>query len=235
MINLKHRAYQDELLDADDIPEEDVVQNLKELQYINKNLGGHAITIKGFKKLIGTRKKITVCEIGCGGGDNLNAIAAYCQKKNIQITFIGIDIKDSCIQYAKKNCSYLDVQWITKDYREVSFDQKPDIIFNSLFCHHFRQGDVEEICKWMYANSSVGFFINDLERNTIAYYSIKWLTQLFSNSYLVRHDAPLSVARSFRKEDWLHIFTATKIPFIQIKRVWAFRYLIIVDKTNDDS
>ena len=235
MIDLKYRSYKAELLDAENIPAADIALNLKELEFINKHLGGHAITIRGFKKLLGNRKQITVCEIGCGGGDNLNAIAAYCKKKNIQVSFIGIDIKDSCISYAKENCKGLQVEWICKDYRLAEFNEQPDIIFNALFCHHFRQGAVEEICTWMYKNSKLGFFINDLQRNPIAFYSIKWLTQLFSNSYLVRHDAPLSVARGFKRKEWLQVFAATKIPFTAIRWVWAFRYLIIVDKSHDDS
>ena len=70
-MNLTQRSYQTELLDKDDIPFEDIKKNMQELNFINTWLGGHSITIKGLQKLIQNRKEIAVCEIGCGGGDNL--------------------------------------------------------------------------------------------------------------------------------------------------------------------
>ena len=92
MINLRQRSYQKELMDGKDIPFEAMAQTLKELNIVNTRLGGHAITISGVRQLIKDKEKVSICEIGCGGGDNLFAIYKYCLKKNIQATFIGIDI-----------------------------------------------------------------------------------------------------------------------------------------------
>lgn len=80
MVDYSRRSYKKELLDRDDIPFEDIRQNMKELDFINTYLGGHSITIAGFKKLLGNRKIVSVCEIGCGGGDNLNAIHSWAKK-----------------------------------------------------------------------------------------------------------------------------------------------------------
>ena len=77
MINLTHRSNELELLDGDDIPFDDIKQNMKELNTINSLLGGHRITLQGFKTLLGNRQSIIVCEIGCGGGDNLAVIHQY--------------------------------------------------------------------------------------------------------------------------------------------------------------
>ena len=78
----------------------------------------------------------------------------------------------------------------------------------------------------MKQKSSTGFFINDLQRHPFAYYSIKWITKLFSRSYLVKNDAPLSVARGFTKKEWKKIFNSAGINNFSIKWKWAFRYLI---------
>ena len=226
-MNLLQRSYTKELLDEDDIPFEDIRQNMKELNVINSWLGGHAITLNGFKQILGKRKAITVCEIGCGGGDNLHAIVKYCIKKNIAINCIGIDIKPSCIEYAKQQWSYpQQATWVADDYRNAGFETKPDIIFSSLFCHHFTEDELAYQMTWMKRNAAVGFFINDLQRHILAYYSIKVLTRLFSSSYLVQNDAPLSVTRGFSKADWIHIFNKAGIHQYTIQWKWAFRYLI---------
>ena len=82
-MNFKNRSYQKELLDGEGIPFPDIAQTMRELNTINTLLGGHAITLEGFKKLAKDKTEITVCEIGCGGGDNLVAIVKYCKVKPV--------------------------------------------------------------------------------------------------------------------------------------------------------
>jgi len=231
MMNLKTRSYQKELLDQEDIPFADIAQTMRELNTINTWLGGHAITIKGFKELLKDKKEITVCEIGCGGGDNLVAIVKYCQQMNIKIHCIGIDYNQECIAFAKEN-NYLkeNTEFIYSDYSKVHFENNPDIIFSSLFCHHFTDEELIFQLKWMQENSSTGFFINDLQRHWLAWYSIRSLTQLFSKSYLVKNDASLSVERGFIKKDWHVLFSKAKIFNFRINWQWAFRYLIVQSK-----
>ena len=229
MIDYKSRSLKKELLDRDDIPFEDIALNMKELDFINKNLGGHSITITGFKKLLGNKKEISICEIGCGGGDNLDAIYKFCSKNRIISSFTGIDRNSECIAFAKENTQIENVNFIVSDYKNVFFNkQKPDIIFSSLFCHHFSEDELVEMLLWMKRNSTIGFFINDLHRHPLAYHFIKIATNLFSKSYLVKNDAPLSVLRGFRKSEWKEIFRKAGIKNYSIKWKWAFRYLVIV-------
>ena len=226
-MNLGARSYQKELLDGDFIPFADIKQNMKELDFINKWLGGHAITVAAFRKLAENRKQVSVCEIGCGGGDNLAAINRWCKKKEIKLTVTGIDIKEECIEFAKnRENDLVDANWITSDYRKVVFETKPDIIFSSLFCHHFNEDQLVYQLQWMKENSLIGFFINDLQRNIIAYYSIKFLTGTFSKSYLVKNDAPLSVARGFTKNELFEICRQANIRNVKVSWKWAFRYLV---------
>ena len=227
MIDFSKRSYQKELLDRDDIPFADIQQNMKELDFINTHLFGHGITIEGFKNLAKYRKDITVCEIGCGGGDNLNAIRNYCSKRNINVKFIGVDINADCIAYAKKNTAIPDEGFIISDYRKVNFNEKPDIVFSSLFCHHFTDEELIEMLQWMKKNSTIGFFVNDLHRHPLAYHFIKNITKIFSRSYLVKNDAPLSVLRGFKKNEWRSILDKADITNYQINWKWAFRHLII--------
>jgi len=231
MIKLSERSYKKELLDADNIPFADIRQNMKELNTVNTLLGGHAITIAGVKEFIKKNcpeNNISICEIGCGGGDNLSAISNWCKKNNTNVSFTGIDIKKECIESATQQYPSLNVNWITSDYTLVDLTaNKPTLIFSSLFCHHFTETELVNMIGWMKQNSHKGFFINDLQRHPLAYYSIKLLTSLFSKSYLVINDAPLSVARGFKKKEWKNIFASAGITEYSIKWKWAFRYLIV--------
>jgi 2-polyprenyl-3-methyl-5-hydroxy-6-metoxy-1,4-benzoquinol methylase len=231
-MNFKKRSYQKELLDGEGIPFPAIAQTMRELNTINTLLGGHAITLEGFKQLVKDKKEITVCEIGCGGGDNLVAIVKYCQQNKIKIHCIGIDYNNECIAFAKQN-EYLkdNTDFICSDYAKVYFESNPDIIFSSLFCHHFTDEELVFQLQWMKEHAGFGFFINDLQRHWLAYYLIHILTQIFSNSYLVKNDASLSVARGFKKSEWQSLFSKAEIVNFKVTWKWAFRYLIVKEQS----
>ena len=158
--------------------------------------------------------------------------AFFCIKNKIDAEFTGIDINSDCIDFAKKKAGYKNVQFIVSDYKLVEFSgDKPDIIFSSLFCHHFTDDELIKMLQWMKANATFGFFINDLQRHPLAYHSIKYITKFFSKSYLVKNDAPLSVLRGFKRDEWKNVFERAGVINYSIQWKWAFRYLIIAPNT----
>lgn len=236
MIDLRRRSPEKELMDRDDIPFPAMAQTLRELNIVNTRLGGHAITISGVRKILNGNTALSVCEIGCGGGDNLAAIQRYCLKNKIHVEFTGIDLNPECINYARQQYPDLPCTWICSDYAEVSFrENKPDIIFSSLFCHHLTNEQLLFMLKWLQQNAGKGFFINDLHRHWLAYYLIKYITRYFSRSYLVKNDACVSVARSFRKSEWLGLFQQAGLDQPLIEWRWAFRYLIVSESINSST
>ncbi|HWB94455.1 MAG TPA: methyltransferase domain-containing protein [Puia sp.] len=225
--DFSRRSYEKELLDRDDIPFHDIEKNMQELDVINTWLGGHAISVKGFRELIGGRKRVSICEIGCGGGDNLRILDRWCRRHGVTAHLMGIDNNPHCIAVAERRWTGDNAEWICSDYRDVRFtDVLPDIVFSSLFCHHFTDEELVDQLRWMEANAIVGWFINDLHRHPLAYYSIRMLTAVFSRSYLVRNDAPLSVLRGFSREEWLGVLCRAQAGTSRIRWKWAFRWLV---------
>ncbi|MFN4083002.1 MAG: methyltransferase domain-containing protein [Bacteroidia bacterium] len=221
----KLRSTQKEYLDAEDLDTFELYQNLSELNFINTWLGGHQITLKGLKSfLLDKNKTYHVLEIGCGGGDNLLYLAKWAKKHHFNIQFTGVDLKHDCVRYAKNQCkAFNNISFIEADYRELIKEEKQyDIIYSSLFCHHFTNKALKEIILFKIQKSRLGYFINDLQRNPIAYYSIKILTNIFSKSRLVKNDAPLSVLRGFSKKEISEICSNSTI-----KWQWAFRWLVV--------
>jgi 2-polyprenyl-3-methyl-5-hydroxy-6-metoxy-1,4-benzoquinol methylase len=226
-INFSRRSYEKELLDGNGIPFGDIERNMRELDFINTWLGGHGISIMGLKGLLKNRKRVTICEIGCGGGDNLRVLSRYCRRRHIEVRVTGIDSNAHCITVAREKWEEGNAEWVCSDYRKVIFDNgKPDIIFSSLFCHHFTDEELVEQLRWMEENAGVGWFINDLQRHPVAYYTIRQLTGWWSRSYLVKQDAPLSVLRGFTRREWRQILYGAGIAPYSLQWKWAFRWLL---------
>ncbi|MBA4057205.1 MAG: SAM-dependent methyltransferase, partial [Marivirga sp.] len=72
------------------------------------------------------------------------------------------------------------------------------------------------------------FIINDIHRHSLAYYSIRLLTKVFSKSSMVKFDAPLSVRRAFTKKELLEILNEAGIKKYTIQWKWAFRWQVLV-------
>lgn len=239
MPNFNERSSLLELLDRDDIPFNDIQLNMKELDRINTLLGGHAITLAGIKRIL-THKKtagpVRICEIGCGGGDNLRVIHEWSKRNNRDVILMGVDINPHCINYAQSRKENIGIDFVCSNYKDVAFKQQPHIIFSSLFCHHLNHNEFIEMLQWCNTNAGVGYFINDLQRHPLAYHSIKLLTTIFSTSYLVKHDAPISVLRGFSRTELIDLFKKAGIAHYSINWKWAFRWLIccIIKTTSNE-
>lgn len=226
------RSSRKELLDETHIPKQDLFRNLFELNVINRLLGGHAVTLKGMQKLeLSKQQTYRLLDIGCGGGDTLRAIANWGRKNGYHFLLTGVDLKSDCIEYATEFCKgYPEINFVLSDYRDLpELQQEFDIIITSLFCHHLNNKQLAELFSWCNANAKLGFIMNDLHRHPLAYYSIAWLTAIFSKSYLVKNDAKLSVLRGFKRADLLSILN--QLPnhsrLITLNWAWAFRWLLI--------
>jgi len=224
----KNRSTQKELLDAELIPDADLFQNLKELHVINSLLGGYQISLNALKKVDFKIKPITLVDIGSGGGDTLKTIFHWSKKNNKEVKLYGIDLKSTCVDYSNQNEPNESLNFICDDYRNIHLHVKEvDIIHASLFCHHLTTNQIVELIQFAVKHKSI-LIINDLERNRFAYYSIKFLTKLFSKSYLVKNDAPLSVLRGFKKIEWLEMIEKAGAIKYTVKNKWAFRHEVII-------
>lgn len=229
MRSFNTRATEKELLDAEGIPAADLHRNLYELEVINKRLGGHKATFLGLNQLIDDRKRTwRIIDLGCGGGDTLRAIYRWAKKRGIDVELTGVDLLPDAIDYCERHSSGMNIQYIQSDFADVPTDRF-DIAISSLFCHHLYDDVLKGLiaAKLRLANTLI---INDLHRHFLAYYSIKWLTFFFSRSYLVKNDAPLSVARGFKRKDLQVLLSASEASSFQVVWSWAFRWVVIAKR-----
>lgn len=229
MFFLKQRSQKKELLDAEDIPSEDLYRNLDELDRINSLLGGYRMSFLALEQVLAQKTDANyLIDIGSGGGDSLAQIGAWLEKQGRDMHLWGIDLKPDCIAYSERKHTGKKLHFICDDYRNMAKHlPRIDIIHASLFCHHLSNTQIVELMVFAREQGAV-LIINDLHRHILAYSSIKLLTALFSKSHLVRHDAALSVARSFRRSDWLALLAQAHAKHYTLRWRWAFRYELII-------
>lgn len=231
MVSFKNRSDQPEMMDDPDIPIQLLHKNLGELDILNRYLGGHSISISGIKQLMTDRKKIYhIVDLGCGSGDVLKYIARWARSNKFQVKLTGIDRNPDAIKYLNKNCSdYSEISGIASDYKDfLETGPKIDIVHCSLFCHHLKDNELLELFSYLKIYVRDGFVINDLQRSSVAYYSVWFLTRLLRGSTLSKHDGPVSVLSAFTRTELTILLQTAGLKEISIEWRWAFRYLVVV-------
>ncbi len=233
----KTRSNTPELMDDPSVDGEALRQNLDELDFINRWLGGNEVVTQALTTLwrqgrFNSENQITlqIADLGCGGGNILQEVADWFFEKNINATLTGVDANPVMISYAQTTCAaYANINFLQSDIFADEFKiRQYDIVICSLFCHHFTDDQLQALFKQLKQQARLAVIINDIHRHPVAYYSIKWLTVLFSRSHLVKNDAPLSVLRAFRRSELARLFKAAGIPHYRLRWQWAFRWQAIL-------
>jgi ubiquinone/menaquinone biosynthesis C-methylase UbiE len=232
MSRFSQRSQEKELMDDLECSGEMLTHTLNELKTINRWLGGNYVTTDGIRSFFDShpQEQYTVADIGCGGGDIIRVMHDWASKQSSLVKFVGIDANPNIINLAKsrlkdlKNVT-LSVQNI---FSERFSEEKVDIATCTLFTHHFTDSELVNLITALKVKSRIGLVINDLHRHPFAYYSIKYLTAIFSKSPMVQNDAPVSVLRAFSRNDWERILKAAGINEFELTWHWAFRWQVLI-------
>jgi len=234
MRSFRQRSYQKELMDDLTSTGPEMKQTLSELKQVNRLLGGNKVLTNALSLIIKKypQPHYDIADIGCGGGDMVRVMSEWAKGNDVSITVHALDANPNIIEMAKDNLKDLDnVVFHTADVFDESFASgKLDIITCTLFTHHFTDEELVRMFTGFRSKTKLGLIINDLHRHPFAYYSIKFITQIFSKSPMVKNDGPLSVLRSFKIPDLKRVLDAAGWSKYQIKWYWAFRWQVIALK-----
>ncbi|MBT9393200.1 methyltransferase domain-containing protein [Hymenobacter sp. NST-14] len=233
MADLRVRSEQPELMDDLTLASEELRQNLDELETVNTWLGGYAPVLDALDRLrphFPAGRPLRLADLGSGGGDTLRQIARWARRRNVAVELTGIDANAFMLEYAAaKSAPYPEISFQQTDIFSPAFRQQPfDILTASLFCHHFPDAELTTMLAQWQQQAGLAVIINDLHRHPLAYHSIRWLTRLLGGSRLVRHDAPLSVARAFTRRELHQLLAAAGIRRYRLRWRWAFRWQLLI-------
>lgn len=231
-VDFSSRSVGAEIMDDLDCHGNVVDQTLRELDFINQWLGGNAVTLQAIKsiwKTIPKEQPLHIADLGCGSGEMLRILSRLAQKESRNVVLSGFDANPYIVDYAKnhsKKFSGISFKSVSVFSREFK-DQKFDIVLATLFMHHFTDAELVALFSDL-KQQAKSIIINDIHRHSLAYHSIRLLTKLFSQSAMVRFDAPLSVLRAFSKNELKDILQRAGITDFSLNWKWAFRWQLII-------
>jgi muconolactone delta-isomerase len=204
---------------------------LRQLRVINLVLGSAWPTLEGVLRLwrrAGKPRQLSIIDIGAGSGDLNRMLLAWATARRIAMRIILVDMHPQTCAAAR--AYYRDeprVQVVCADLMNLGI-RSADIVTAALFAHHFESERLPAVFTAMARAARLGVVVNDLHRHPVAWVGIRVATRLLSRNPMIRNDAPLSVQRGFRGEDFELLRRTPGLS--ELKYVWRpfFRYLIMI-------
>jgi len=210
--DLRHRSLLDELMDAP-CSREEMRACLRDLAWTNRWTLAYRPQMHWLNTLADELSSLAVpiriLDVACGYGDGLRRIEQWARKRGIAVELTGLELNpDATVIAAEATPASSRIRWVTADVFAYVPPHPVHLVVSSLFTHHLSEDNIVRFLQWMERNANLGWFINDLSRAAIPYYSFQLFSKLAMLHPFVQHDGPISIARSFVTEDWQRVCAA---------------------------
>ncbi|CAN5470655.1 hypothetical protein BH10ACI1_BH10ACI1_12920 [soil metagenome] len=229
----KNRSKKLERIDTGDYTSEEYERFLREIGFINRNLGDNRTLKKTLLREISQNnpQDFSVLDVGAGSGELLRTIVKYARRTNRKAQLFGLELNErSAKSIMEKSINFSEIRSVRADVLNLPFaDKSFDYTICSLFTHHFLDENVIKILKEINRVSRRNIFVMDLHRHPLAYFFYRIFCKVFRISQLVRHDGSLSILRSFKPNELRDLAQKAGIENISVERYFPFRIVLRSD------
>ena len=207
-----------EIMDDLSQPEAEFAAAYRELEIINKKLGG-VRAVQRFLPPVPQGATLVILDVAAGACDVSEALL---RSKSYRI--VALDLNPRGLKLARKS-------WpVVGDALDLPFkDGTFDVVTASLFFHHLSNENCIRVLQQMWRIARRLVIVNDLHRHPLAYFSIRALSKVFSKSRMVRHDGPVSVLRAFKPWELREIARRAGVP-ARVYRSFPYRLVLVSQK-----
>ena len=234
MSKLDIRSREEEQMDAPGLDPAVYEQVLHDLARVNRATFTAWPTLAFLGRAEGEAKSFRLMDVGFGDGDILRAIARWAKRRGIKAELVGVDLNEKSVRAAE----LATPPDLAIDYRAGDYlDQEGpfDFIISSQVTHHMTDEQLMTFLRHMEAEARKGWLICDLHRHGFAYWGFPLLARLMLVHRIVREDGRLSIARSFRPDEWRALLAEAGIPPGAAKIVRRFPFRLCVERVRRGS
>jgi ubiquinone/menaquinone biosynthesis C-methylase UbiE len=202
-----------ELLDEHDAAPSDVDRSLRDLQRINRYLGGRV----NFRRMVRRFVPVdSILDVGSATGDNLDALPVRLR--------VALDFKVEHIRAAKAQRVVGDAMQLP--FRSATFD----LVTSAHFLHHFSPEENEAIFREALRVTRKGVAINDTRRHYVPLLFVQLISALRLVGRITRFDAPASVRRGYTIPEARTLAARVAATRARVERVFPWRLAILLWK-----
>jgi 2-polyprenyl-3-methyl-5-hydroxy-6-metoxy-1,4-benzoquinol methylase len=199
---------------------------LRDLAQVNTVTLAARPTLAFLARIARRGDRLKLLDVGYGDGDMLRRIARWAAGRGVRAELVGIDLNPRSEAIARADTpDALPITYRTGDYAELA-GEGWDAVVSSLVAHHMTRAQLVAFVAFMEAEAARGWFVNDLHRHRFAHRGYPLLAMLARWHPIVRADGTLSIARSYRPDEWPPILAEAGVRDAQVHRYFPFRLCV---------
>jgi SAM-dependent methyltransferase len=228
------RSPETELMDTEAVGLDDYRACLEDLAKVNALTLTHRPILKwldGATRSLKPHERVTVLDVGYGHGDLLRRIHEWSRRRGRPVDLMGIDLNPLSEAIARAATpDAMPIEYRTGDVFAFEPERPIDFVISSQTTHHLSEEQLVGFVRWMERVAARGWFIADLHRHPIPFHGFRLLSRLARWHRFVQHDGPVSIARSFRREDWRRILDAAGLSRSEASIRWHVPFRLCVSR-----
>jgi ubiquinone/menaquinone biosynthesis C-methylase UbiE len=215
-----------ELLDGPLDDRATLIGNLRDLRRANRWLGGVAMSVRAIEAVLAATaggEPVRILDVGTGGADVPLALLEHARQAGLHWRLTGIDSRPEVLDAAaaadRRVTGTAGLELHVGDGRSLPYpDGSFDLVHTSLVVHHLEPDEAAALLREMTRVARRGIVVNDLVRGRLAYLGAWLLAHLATANAYTRHDAPMSVQRSYTRAELVAMTEASGARIVATAR-----------------
>jgi len=218
-------------MDAPDLDPAVYERVLHDLARVNRWTFTARPTIAFLDRALGPAARFRLLDVGFGDGDVLRAIARWARRRGVDAELVGVDLNARSVAAARAATP----PELAIDYRAGDYLDQPesfDFIVSSQVAHHMTDAQLLAFLRHMEATAWRGWLVCDLHRHGLAHRAFPLLARALRVHRIVREDGRLSIARSFRPDEWRTVLAQAGVPADGVRVVRRSPFRLCVERVR---
>jgi SAM-dependent methyltransferase len=194
-----------EVLDGSVDPPERAA-SLADIDRLNSWFGGYALSLRAIRRLaaeVPRDRPLRVIDVGGGTAAFAVRVAEWARRSGRAVRVVVVDRDPAALGFARAAVArYPEILLVRADAAALPCRERAaDIVTSALTLHHLEPAQAAVSLREMAAAARVAVVVNDLLRRRLSL-GLVWLaTRLLGCHPISRHDGPLSVWRSYSRDE----------------------------------
>lgn len=234
-IDLSRRYLEPERMDSPELaaePHRHALAGLRRINYFSRSAAAIAAAISRLpvvnRPILDSSGPLTVLDLGCGGGDVAAGVHRRLRGVGIAAEVTGWDRSETAVEEALRRAGTPTPQGLRFAVHDAfaASDEHFDVVYCSLFLHHFEVADAVELLRQMKSIARRAVIVDDLLRSQMGYLLASAGCRLLSRSDIVHFDGPQSVRAAFTRQEVNGLAVQAGLSEFSLRKHWPERFTL---------
>jgi hypothetical protein len=185
---------------------QELAASLADIDRLNSWFGGYALSLRAIRRLaaeVPRARPLRVIDVGGGTAAFAVRVVRWARRSGRDIRVVVVDRDPISLRLARAAvAAYPEIVLVCADAAALPCRERAvDIVTSARTLHHLEPAQAAAGLREMTAAARIGVVVNDLLRRPLSLGLVWLVTRLLGCHPISRHDGPLSVRRSYSRDE----------------------------------